>query len=72
MRTYSGVSYNRFTKKYTATVTRNKVKYNCGSHDTEIEAAKARDRKIIEKGLKVKLQVLKPAKSTKDESGTGT
>lgn len=72
MKKYSGVSYNRFTKKYTSTVTRNKVKYNCGSHDTEIEAAKARDRKILEKGLNVKLQVLKPAKSIKDEPGTGT
>ena len=72
MRTYSGVSYNRFTKQYTSTVTRNKVKYNCGSYDTEIEAAKARDRKILEKGLNVKLQVLKPAKSIKDEPGTRT
>lgn len=72
MKTYSGVSYNRFTRKYTSTVTRNNVKYNCGSHDTEIEAAKARDRKILEKGLNVKLQVLKPAKSIKDEPGTRT
>lgn len=72
MKKYSGVSYNRFTKKYTSTVAHKQIKYNCGSYDTEVEAAKARDRKILEKGLNVKLQVLKPAKSIKDGPGTRT
>lgn len=59
---YKGVSYNRITKLYYSTVMENKIKYNCGSHNTEIEAVKARDKKILEKGLKAPLQILKPLK----------
>lgn len=57
---YKGVSYNRLTGLYYSTVMEKKIKYNCGSHETEAEAVKARDRKILEKGLKAPLQILKP------------
>lgn len=62
MKAYRGVSYNRNTGKYYSTVRSGGIKYNCGSYDTDVEAAKARDKKVIEKGLKVELQVLKPVK----------
>ncbi len=58
---YTGVSWSSEYYKYKAHVTKDGVTYQCGFHNTEKEAAIARDRKIIEHGLKVKLQVLKPA-----------
>lgn len=59
---YTGVRYSSRTKKFHAKVTHNNVVYNCGGFDTEVEAAKARDRKIIEKNLPAKLQVYKKVK----------
>jgi len=61
-KTYRGVSAKGtpFNRTYLAIVRSAGITYNCGSHLTEIDAAKARDRMIITKGLKVELQVLKP------------
>ena len=57
---YTGVSYNRLLNKYQSKVGAGNISYNCGVHDTAEAAAKARDRKILEKGLKAPLQILKP------------
>ena len=62
MKKFRGVTYNRYSNKYQGVITRNKIRYDCGLHATEQEAAKAIDRKILEKGLKAELQVLKPVK----------
>lgn len=63
-KTYRGVSFHRLIRKYSSAVSHKGIKYNCGTHDTAEAAAKARDRKIIEKGLNVPLQILKPLKRT--------
>ena len=57
---YIGVSWCQEFYKYKSHVTKDGVTYPCGFHNTEKAAAIARDMKIIEHGLKVKLQVLKP------------
>ncbi len=59
---YTGVQYKKETFNYEARVTYQGVIYNCGRHATPREAAIARDRKILEKSLPNKLQVLKPKK----------
>ncbi|WP_295093736.1 AP2 domain-containing protein [uncultured Flavobacterium sp.] len=58
---YTGVGWNRKQQNWRSSVTANGIKYDCGYHDTEREAAKARDRKILALGLKKPLQILKPA-----------
>jgi len=62
MSKYTGVSYSHLLRKYQSSVQEGRLRHNCGTHDTEIEAVKARDRKILEKGLKAPLQILKPLK----------
>ena len=57
---YTGVRWIRETQKWQSVVSHNKIIYNCGSHVEQKDAIKARDRKIIEKCLPVKLQYLKP------------
>lgn len=57
---YSGVRWISETQKWQSVVRENGLTYNCGMHLDQLAAVKARDRKIIEKGLKKKLQILKP------------
>lgn len=61
MKNYIGVEYNSITNKYHSKVKSGGLTYHCGMHDTPEEAARARDMKILEKGLGLKLQILKPA-----------
>jgi len=56
---YTGVRWNREVGKWSASVTDNKLSYPCGFHDDDREAAKARDRMIIQHGLSKPLQILK-------------
>lgn len=56
---YTGVRWNKEAGKWMASVTDNKVTYPCGLHDCDREAAKARDRMIISKGLNKPFQILK-------------
>jgi hypothetical protein len=59
---YTGVRWNREISKWAASIKADGIVYPCGAHDDEREAAKARDRMIISRGLKNKpLQILKPA-----------
>lgn len=62
MKDYTGVKWNSDLQKWVSVVRHKKVTYNCGSHIEQKYAVIARDRKIIEKGLNVKLQYLKPIK----------
>lgn len=62
---YTGVSYNSDTHQYASILRHQGKVYRCGFHETEKEGAIARDKVIIQNGLKVKLQVLKPANKAK-------
>lgn len=57
---YTGVNWNRELQKWKSSVTENGVKYDCGFHEDERSAAKARDRKILALNLNKPLQILKP------------
>lgn len=58
---YIGVLWDKRARKWKATVTHNKIRYECGYHEDDREAAKLRDMKILNLGLdKSKLQILKP------------
>jgi hypothetical protein len=52
---YKGVTYHKQTRKWRSNV----GNYNCGQFDTEIEAVKARDKKIMNLGLKYELQIFR-------------
>jgi len=56
---YTGVTWVRNLQKWSSSVTSKSVRYDCGYHDDERAAAKARDRKIIALNLKKPLQILK-------------
>lgn len=57
---YTGVGWNKSNQKWKATVTSQKVTYECGHFDNDRAAAKARDMKIIALNLKKPLQILNP------------
>jgi len=65
MKKYTGVTYDRERHHYVAKVSHKGKIYNCGFHDTEKAAAISRDTAIINNGLDVKLQVLKPVNKLK-------
>ncbi len=58
---YKGVSWDKRTKKWESALTSKGLRYPCGFYDDEIQAVKARDKRIIALGLDYsKLQILKP------------
>jgi len=59
MSQYKGVTFNKQKNKYISSVCENSVRYPCGEFNTEIEAVKSRDRKIMNLGLKVELQIFR-------------
>lgn len=61
MKEYTGVRWMKDYNKWRATISYQGVFYNCGMYTEQKDAAKARDRMIIEKNIPRKLQVLKPA-----------
>lgn len=56
---YTGVTWNRSLQKWVSYITANKIRYDCGYHETEKDAALSRDKKIIALYLKKPLQILK-------------
>ena len=62
---YRGVKWVSKYFKWQASVRHNGVTYPCGMHDEQMDAVKARDKKIIEHGLNVPLQIFSPVKKTK-------
>jgi len=59
MKEYKGISWHSQTQRWRASVGANGIKYDCGKYVNQIDAVKARDRKIINLGLKVDLQIFK-------------
>jgi hypothetical protein len=59
---YTGVRWISETQKWQSRVSSNGVVYNCGNHVNQLDAVRSRDMKILEKGLKKPLQILKPVK----------
>lgn len=63
---YKGVSWKSRDRKWQSQITVKGVRYECGRFDTEIDAIKARDRKIIALGLgNQHLQIIKPVNNAK-------
>ena len=58
---YRTQSENKDAKKWKAQISINKKTVNLGCFNTEIEAAKAVDRKLIELKIYDKLNIFKPA-----------
>jgi len=62
MKEYTGVRWVEEHKRWQSSVRHDGTVYQCGMHVDQKEAVKARDKKIIEKGLPTKLQYFKPLK----------
>jgi len=60
---FTGVKWVEKHQRWQSSVLSNGVHYPCGMHLDQKEAVKARDKKIIEKGLSTKLQYFKPLKA---------
>lgn len=56
---YTGVQFNTLTQLWQSRVTYRGTVYECGHWETARLGAIARDKKILEKNLPQKLQVLK-------------
>jgi len=52
---YKGVRFHKQSGKWRSNV----GNYDCGQFDNELDAVKARDRKIINLGLKQELQIFR-------------
>ncbi|UYW02103.1 hypothetical protein K5I29_04165 [Flavobacterium agricola] len=59
---YKGVKWDSHNNQWNAILKHKGIIYNCGYFDNSRDAAKARDKKIIEVGANTQLQVLKPSK----------
>lgn len=57
---YIGVRWVSEIQKWKSQIRHNGITYNCGNHTDQKKAIIARDTKIIQHGLKIKLQYLKP------------
>jgi hypothetical protein len=64
---YIGVSWVTMQQRFLASVTCDGKYYHCGFHKTAIEAAKARDRKIMALNLNVPLQIFKKIEKLEKE-----
>jgi hypothetical protein len=57
---YTGVRWVSEIQKWKSQIRHNGITYNCGNYTDQKKAIIARDTKIIQHGLKIKLQYLKP------------
>jgi hypothetical protein len=57
---YIGVRWISEIQKWKSQIRHKGITYNCGNYTSQKEAIIARDTKIIQHGLKIKLQYLKP------------
>ena len=62
MKEFIGIQWVEKHQRWQSSVRHDGTTYQCGMHVDQKEAVKARDRKIIEKGLPTKLQHFKPLK----------
>jgi len=65
MKDYRGVKWIEKHQKWQSSVRHEGVHYPCGMYTDQMAAVKARDTMIIQKGLKVKLQVFTPVEKKK-------
>lgn len=59
---YQGVRWVTEIQKWKSQIRHKGIVYNCGNYLDQKQAVIARDTKIIQHGLKLKLQILKPKK----------
>ena len=60
---YKGVSFQRDKNKWRSFFTHKGIRYDCGHYDTEMEAIRMRDKKIMALGLPHSLlQIFVPLK----------
>jgi len=64
---YRGVIWNRELQKWCSTVRQGGKTYNCGMHEEQKDAVKARDTAILKHGLNSPLQILKPLNKKDDK-----
>jgi len=60
---FVGIRWVTEIQKWQSVIRHKGITYNCGNYLSQKEAIIARDTKIIQHGLKIKLQYLKPVKS---------
>ena len=61
---YKNISWSQKKRRWIGAITHNKVRFECGMFENELDAVKAVDRKIIALGLPTsKLQIFKPIKN---------
>lgn len=65
MKDFRGIKWVEKHKKWQSSLRHNGVHYPCGMYVNQMDAVKARDTKIIQHGLKVKLQILSPVNKNK-------
>ena len=59
---YIGVRWVSEIQKWKSSIRHKGITYNCGNYTSQKEAIIARDTKIIQHGLDIKIQYLKPIK----------
>jgi len=59
MKDFVGVRWSSQHQRWKAGFTYKKVRYECGYYTDQREAVLARDKRIIQLGLDIKLQILK-------------
>lgn len=62
---YTGVQWDTKIQQWKSMLRHGGKTYNCGLYNDQMSAVKARDICIINNGLKVALQVIKPIKKKK-------
>lgn len=62
MKDYRGIRWVAEHQKWQSTINHKGIKYHCGMHENQMDAVKARDKKIIQHGLNIPLQIIKPIK----------
>jgi hypothetical protein len=56
---YKGITFHKKDKKWRAEIYHKGTRYNCGSYETETEAIRARDLRILNENLDVPTHKLK-------------
>lgn len=70
MKDYRGVKWMPSLQKWQSTVRHGGRSFNCGLHSEQKLAVIARDTCILNNGLKVELQILKPLKKNDTSNRT--
>jgi hypothetical protein len=63
---YKGVNFNKRSELWESSFTVKGERYYCGGWDTDHQAVRARDKRILSEGFDVPRQVLFPSSETKN------